>query len=283
MSYDLFFSADGSDAPDVRELTDYFRSRAWYDIEDDAARYRDGDTGVHFAFLWSFDDSGEKVEKVTFTINYARPRFFALEAADELDDFVDTFDFEFSDPQSEETVAAYDRDRFLREWNHGNKAAVEAISEQDEGAAFEFSLSADELRRSWEWNRARGDLQTSLGGAVFVPRVLLFARNGSVECGIVWPDAIPLVLPDVDFVLVSVPQDDSEGPPKATLVEYDDFVAAVGDAGEFREEPVPHTLLTWNEAPLDLIEELTDVGTIAEPDALTGVPVDSVLDEDILE
>src|SRR5205809_479293 len=138
MSYDLFFlkrQASNAISPEV--ITQYFRGRAHYTLQDQQFWYQNEDTGVYFSFDLTSGGEQEKespeggpeaatadgLEPVglSFNINYFRPHFFGLEAEGELSALTSRFSLRVDDPQNEGMGRGdYSREGFLRGWNAGN-------------------------------------------------------------------------------------------------------------------------------------------------------------------
>jgi hypothetical protein len=138
---------------------------------------------------------------VQFNINYARPRFFALEALTELEAFVSIFGLSVHDPQIDGMGdGRFDADAFLRGWEAGNEVACQALAEN--GQRRPLTLPAKVLNATWEWNIGRQRLQTQVGESIFVPQIMFVAGPGTAVSAAVWSDAIPVLLPTVDVVFL---------------------------------------------------------------------------------
>lgn len=216
MSYDLFF------APTYRvcgidEFLDYFNSRPNYKIEGAAAYYFNEYTGVYFSFEYNgdvhpdeddeedeeeTDDEQEDDYPIAFNINFYRPSYFGLEAANELVEFVAEFELDVLDPQSDDEEEGFSAESFLRGWNAGNRFAYRAILGNDEYLQEALTYPTAGLHEIWKWNYERDELQNRLGDDIFVPRIYFMKVNDKVVTTTLWPDAIPVCLPKVDFVLV---------------------------------------------------------------------------------
>lgn len=217
MSYDLFF------APTYRlcgidEFVEYFSNRPNYKLEGTAAYYFNEYTGVYFSFEYNVDLDTEQIEAemddendeqeedeypIVFNINFYRPSFFGLEAANEIMEFVAEFELQVMDPQGngihEEGFSA---ENFLDGWNAGNEFAYRAILGNDEFQQMALTYPTASLHEIWSWNYGRDELQNRLGDDIFVPRIYFMKVDEKVVTTTLWPDAIPVCLPKVDFVLV---------------------------------------------------------------------------------
>lgn len=270
MSYDVTISLDDeATSPDA--IREYFRGRRWYEVGDEGAEYADIDTGIGFEVDWEADGP---VDRVTFAFREGRPRVYGREAAEELAAFADAF----SSALDEEV----DADEVRADWEASNRGVVE--SGGAEGRT-QHLVDDERLEATWRWNRGRRDLMEQLGGSMFVPRILFFRDVEGLQRGVVWPDAIPLALPEVEFVLVSVPEhvDPSQDTSRAHRISYDQFVDAASSVAEHVDEPVPHLQLRWTEAPVEFIEELTSEHNVADPDNLTGLAIDSIFEGSLIQ
>lgn len=281
MSYDLTFEFDDGGV-EVGELRAHFSRRSWYDVEEGGARYLDGDTGVYFDFHWEIGDDGG-VESLSFRLNFARPSIFGREAAIELEALVDAFEVEVDDPQTETDEIGFDAERFVDQWNDSNRRAIRRLHEQEGSSSHAHTVPREELTETWVWNHSRQSYQATLGREIFVPRIVYFDVDGSLEAAVIWPDGIPFALPDVDLLLITAPGliGDSEDEASA-VVDSADFHDRAGTPDERRTEPTDHGLYRWQSSPRDLVGELIDGGRSADQDELEGVSFDAMLDEKLV-
>src|SRR5262249_45535066 len=142
MSYDLDLHPRPGQALGRDRVLAHFTDRPGYTIDGDEVNYHNEETGVYFSFRYSpasdepVDEDepnrGTQKEHVWFNMNYFRPHFFGLEAADELDDFVQALDLTVSDPQAEGMgEGEFSREGFLRGWNAGNRFAHQASAQME--------------------------------------------------------------------------------------------------------------------------------------------------------
>ena len=201
MSYDLFFK---SPKLGQTELERYFNARRWYTVKATKsgaqAWYGNEDSGVYF----SFDVSSESV---ALNVNYFRPSFFGLEAADEVTAFVDAFQPTIHDPQSEGMgEGPYSRDGFLRGWNAGNRFGHRGILAQVAGSQTFHTVPAARLQALWRWNYQRDRTADYLNTVemlpCFVPKITPVLIGGVFRTIVAWEANIPILLPDVDAIIV---------------------------------------------------------------------------------
>lgn len=201
MSYDLYFSFP---RPVARaDVEAWFTKRRHYAVHDSAV-YQNSDTGVYFVFGFQVDGSQPDVlQRIAFNLNYFRPHVFGLEAEPEVRAFVERFQPQIEDPQTNGMGAGpYSGERFLAGWNTGNAFGYESILPQQKSQSAFASLPEARFEAIWRWNHALADVQSELGESVFVPRVMMFKVDGALRSVAVWSDGIPTLLPEVDAVLV---------------------------------------------------------------------------------
>lgn len=218
-----------------------------------------------------------------FNLNYFRPPFFALEAFDEVAAFVAACDLVVDDPQlSGMGRGELDRDGFLAGWNAGNRFAHGAIVAQHEVKSFHGRPEAT-LLAIWEWNRARRALQERIGSGVFVPRIAFFEIGGALRSGAVWPDALPVLLPEVEVVVVGrqelAPRRFLSRHPDVVALEWESVAGAL--AGFARVEgAVAHRALTYRHPPGELVRFVRELAPGREK--IRAVPLDEVLSAELL-
>ena len=216
MSYDLYFGADtGRSGPTVEEQRAYFSGRAGYEVTDAQAWYSNEDTGVYFCFDLGNqpieveeDEAGQDADTTpfenlaSFNLNYFRPHFFGLEAALEVEAFVQNFDLVIDDPQLDGMgQGRFTAEGFLKGWNHGNAFAYRAMA-QTTPSEQTLLMPTSRLDSIWRWNFNRKDFQAQLGDTVFVPKMMFLNVDGAPRTFCAWGDAIPVMLPEVDLVFI---------------------------------------------------------------------------------
>lgn len=203
MSYDLSFVPSAEGAP---LTTEYFRDRAYYSVEGGQAVYQHPDSGVYFIFE-DVAEGGDCDPPATLQLilNLYRPHFFALEAADEIEALVAATGAQIHDPQDAETaVRPFDARRFIAAWNDSNAKGCRALLAPTAGEPLPvpFTRPNAELEAIWRWNRSRSERAERVDDDVFIPRVSFLTVGADVWTVVVWTDAMPAVLPEVDGVLV---------------------------------------------------------------------------------
>lgn len=263
MSYDLSFAVPKErQPPSDSEVAAYFAKHRAYGIEGTAARYFNENTGTYFAFEWGvrplltdpeLAKRGLRPTGISFELNYARPHFFALEAAIELEALVGELGLSVDDPQSGGMgIGPFDSEVFVRAWHKGNQGTLDILvsSIYDRGGKAEELnlLPMPDLDRSWNWNY-RLPLFAQRPDHV-APRVRFFRHaKGYIRSFVPWSDAKPIALPSVDCVLLL-----DTASKKRVLVD----IAALEPARQRgrKSEELPEHLLIEDEAALGFVRDL---------------------------
>ncbi|MEZ5943637.1 MAG: hypothetical protein R3C18_19760 [Planctomycetaceae bacterium] len=277
MSYDLFLGSP--DRPLTSEqFMSFFEGRPHYDVSEQQAVYENETTGVYFCFDFSPEDG-----TVAFNLNYFRPHFFGLEAAPEVAAFVEAFDLDIHDPQHEGMEdGPFSVEGFLQGWNTGNRFGYRAILTSHPPEDTHVYPTTD-LERIWRWNYRLDRLQEQEGEMLFVPRYMFITKDGVTRSMVVWPDAIPILIPQADFVYIL--RDELSLKPQAedhremTLVKWDQVESLVssfpfdGEAGCYR--------LDYASAPLAVVQHIQSL-PIHPLGSNVGLSLDRVLNAEIV-
>ena len=291
MSYDLLFGQQ-TEQPSFSwgDFQRYFGERA-YTLSDRQALYESEDTEVYFSFDFHEPDTdlsaSEEVPNagaipVAFNLNYFRPHVFGLEAEPEVAAFVNAFNLTVFDPQGEMESSEYSAEGFLRGWNAGNEFAYRAILSQG-GDRELHSLPRDRIEAVWRWNHARQARQQAGDDAYFVPKIF-FTAGPVVRTAAVWGDGMPILLPQVDLVLIArqelAPRRWFRAAPDVAVLTWPEaerllrpFATIPGDPSE--------RLLQYDQPPAQLEQALRALAPARErPEML---PTDQVLNSELLE
>lgn len=287
MSYDLFMKPRAG-AVEREQFLQYFKGRPHYKAEGEQAWYQNEDTGTYFCFEYADratsdpPDEGESGYPLSFNINFFRPTHFAKEAEPEVTAFVRHFDLLVDDPQVDGMGnGPYDPAKFLTGWARGNKCGAQAIQQHERSQTI-FTVPSAELERIWRWNLERDRRQAATGEARFVPRICFLDVDGAARSAVVWPDAIPSLIPRVDYLMV---HRDQLAPRRLLWRKPDTILVRWADA-----EPIirkhataadgPAFLLDYDAAPPALVEF---VGKLPSgPAELKGITADKVLDAELV-
>lgn len=202
MSMDLFFRP--KDAPTgIEPWKIYLASRSHVSVEGNVATYLNKDTGVYFQCHIS--DGAQATDPagypISLHVNFVRPRYWIWEIAPFISDFVSTFAFDILDPQvGGKGEGPYDVNRMINGWETGNKFACSVMRAR--GTAI-LTMPGSRLDAIWRWNMGRHQRQAELKIDRFIPQIMFAAASDrKVVTVAVWGDAIPSILPPVDYLLI---------------------------------------------------------------------------------
>jgi hypothetical protein len=285
MSYDLHFKPrTGAISPD--QFAAHFQSRAHFRTDETQALYENRLTSVYFGFVLNEEPNPGAVPRypASFTINYFRPSFFVLEAQLEVEAFVQAFDMVVLDPQNNGMgEGEFDSARMISGWNAGNELAYKTILADPGKRGSLFSLPTDELMSTWRWNRGRLALQDRLGESRFVPGVITVAIAGQLCTAVVWPDAIPAAIPEVDYLIVPrkklAPRKFLRRAQDIALVLRSDALLLLSQhrAARFSD----FLLLDYDNAPPDVTKYVESLPPSTEQ--IDDIPADQVLNRELVE
>lgn len=287
MSYDLFFRPRSSEI-DEEAFEQYFLSRPHYKVDLPQAWYQNEDTGVYFVFELKLEHEADADEDdtspVSLNINYFRPSYFILEAEPEVTAFVHAFDMTVSDPQMHGMGEREYNPALLKSgWNHGNDFGYSAILREPQNRSTVFSLPAAALMKAWSWNLGRHQLQNKLGDNVFVPRVLFVNIEGQAVTTAVWPDGIPIAVPEVDILLVPrkelAPRRFLRRVEDRALVSLNDARTVLEQHGKRRTGDI--LVLDYSSPPGEIVKYVQSLP--ADTRDIQGLAADQVLDREIVE
>ena len=195
MPFEVWLNSSGAPfAPDITGAL--FRDRPHYDVERGWSLYRHPDTGVEFSVIWAPPSSVSPEpwsdgRRMMFRVNHLRPDFFGLEMVSEL--------FAVLPSLPGRPVVERGRTALESEWRATNREAIRAAEAM--GHSFP-RLPSVRLHDIWQWNRSREKRQRNQGSSVFVPKISLLERSGSVASTAIWTDGDPVLLPPVDIVTI---------------------------------------------------------------------------------
>jgi hypothetical protein len=151
--------------------------------------------------------SGVYETGLSFSLNYARPTFFALEAMPVIEALAAYFGVTMFDPQREPSLGIFDSEQLVESWSKSNQWAVGALAKDNDNF---FRLAPDTSTRFWTYmNSDYPRLSQELEGPdVFVPKLFLISHEGSkeAETAIAWTLGIHLVVPQSDWIVVVFPK-----------------------------------------------------------------------------
>ncbi len=290
MSYDLFFQSNPAGTPITGDtFRDYFSNRSHYKTDDRGqAWYSNEDTGVYFLFELSQPEKrGEErdVEQAdaSFNLNYYRPHIFGLEAEPEVASFVATFRPSITDPQvAGMTDGRYSGDAFLLGWNTGNAFGYRAVGSQQGPKSQPLTLPSAAIERFWRWNYGRGAKQRDVGESIFVPRVMFLRSREGVASFVVWGDAMPILLPEVDLVIIIreqlAPRRLFRRKTDRALASWAQILPAIAPYSKF-DEALAYYRLDFPAPPNEIVSFIESLSPHVEE--LKGIAVSDVLDHEL--
>lgn len=296
MSYDLYFvHPDGRPLP-AEDLESYFGGRPNYETKPGQAWYTNEDTGVCFSFEWRLpaetdedppeDEAGNVIPSVAeFNLNYFRSHVFALEAEKELALFVKRFGLKVYDPQVDGMGDGdYSSNGFFKGWNAGNEASYATLQKQDGRSGVTFTMAARQIEGYWRWNYEREALQEQMGDMIFVPRIVFLRVNGRALSALVWTDAIPIALPQTDYLVLLKNQLASRrlfGKKQELALAEWQAIAPILSPFPVHAGPVEYRLLQYSEAPASVVAFFRRQATYTGK--LEWVPLDSIHDAEFVK
>jgi hypothetical protein len=277
MSYDLYL--DFKSRVRMEDIFEFFLARANYKANGSQIIYENGLTGVYFMLNFSEEKKGflrKNDIKAHININYCRPSFFGLEAEIEIADLLKRFPCQIHDPQMNGMGdGPYSREGFLRGWNAGNEFGIEAVLSQSSDPI--LHLPSSQLHKTWHWNYSRPLRQARCGNRQFVPQVLYMLISGRVRTVAVWGDALPAILPEVDFILLARQENGNSVFGYMPWDEVTDLLNANGYHCETDGFNLDYT------APPARVGDFIRDFTPADRSELTRLSPDRILDEELVQ
>jgi hypothetical protein len=286
MSYDLFFKQrNAGPAPTTSDFAEYFSGRSNYESGEGQMIYQNEATGVYFIFdIGEQEDEEPGLLPVTFNLNYFRPHIFGLEAEPELTAFVRQFDLTVFDPQTDGMGdGEYSPEGFLRGWNTGNAFGYRSILQQNPNEKL-LTLPTAWIEACWRWNLAKDELQNQFGEDVFVPRYLFLQREGRAVPTVVWPDGIPIAIPQAELVLIQR----KDVLPKRFFRSVEDVVWAdwetvreIVEQYPLEQGALPYRLLNYPSVPEEIVTWLKQLQPSNEE--IEAIGTDKILNAELVQ
>jgi hypothetical protein len=287
MSYDLYFKFRKPESkPDTIAFATFFKQRKHYEVTDKQVVYQNEITGVYFIFDLGGADMEEEPDllPLSFNLNYFRPHILGLEAEGELKALVEKFDLLVSDSQIDGMgEGEFSSQQFLSGWNKGNEFGYHSIVQQHPNEKL-LTLPTTKIEACWRWNFAQAELQQKLGDDVFVPRFMFLNRGGTVITTVVWPDGIPIALPEADIVFFPrktiLPKKFFRSPEDKVLAIWNE-VSPLLEQFPLEHGALPYRLLRYTSPPDSVVTHLRGLKPNSEKPE--GVSVDKILNAEIVE
>ena len=249
MSFDLYFYKAKDNPVTEKDVATYLSNNLTSNISKSTRQwdYENPETGVYFLIDWNEPDSeDEEFEgfinlNFSFSLNFFRPDFFALESFPIVEKFVNDLDLFIFDPQDFNDVvipAKFPAGYLETEWiAHNNQVTL------DQFEKFNFKyLAADKSNYLWRFQFHREKLQNGLTEDIFVAGIFILEsdKDGQLYTFCVWPNHIPVILPKVDYVIIKkVHKKLFKTIEESGFVQYDKIIAELGNSFETFEHNVP--------------------------------------------
>jgi hypothetical protein len=279
--YELFFVTLEAVPPDRAAFERHFVSRPHYEVAKGRARYENEDTGVTFSFEIAPQQapvSGRPRAWARFVLDFVRPSLFAEEATQELDPFTARFGDGVLDA-GDAAHTRYSTHAFLKSWEAGNRAACGRYRAGVPGPPFVMPRSR--LLSVWNWNFRRRALQAEEGEDVFVPRVWFIRTGSEVSTAMIWPDAMAIRAPQVDYVIFSrdalAPRNQLGRRPDVAVAAWESIVTSI-TGSVFYDSPLVNWRIVSNPVLIGLAQRVASLkGTDEMPEI---VAPDKILDRE---
>jgi hypothetical protein len=283
MRYELSFMASGRVSTDRAVFERYFAARPNYTVSKGKARYENPDTSVSFLFQHGAgtDARGARPHAwTTFRLELPCPSYFAEEATFELAAFTREFGSDGAGRTDGEALT-YSVPEFLRNWESANRLACAPFLDDLQPGEPPFTMPRARLLAAWQWNYKRRAMQDQEGGGLFVPRIwFIRCEDGAGTC-VVWPDAIAVRAPQVEYIIFSrerlAPRHALGRTPDVALAPWSMIAPKITGNAFYDSQPV-----NWRVTDALVLNGITRVvsklrGVSDMPDFL---PPEAVLDEE---
>ena len=217
MSFDLYFYKRRDSTITEQNVADYLTQNLLFNNSKNTKQwcYGNPETRAYFALDWTeaiedqesielFDNFEEyKYLNFSFSINFLRPTFFGIEIFPIIEKLINDLDLYILNDQDENDPTnphKFPLGFFQEQWiKLNNRLALDRFEE----FKLEY-LPLEESNYLWLHQYHRRDLQKKLGEDVFVPAffVLKNKEDGKLYTACVWPQHIPIILPQVDYLIV---------------------------------------------------------------------------------
>jgi len=249
MSFDLFFYKRITNPVTESDVVSYLKNNLPFNISNSNRQwdYENPETGVYFVIEHSKieDDEQEEFEgfiflNFTFSLNFLRPDFFALESFPVIDKVVDDLDlflFNSQDFGDHPVPSKFPENHLRDEWiQHNRSLALDYF----EKVGLKY-MSAEKSNYLWNFQFQREVLQKSLGEDIYVSSILILEseEDKKLYTMCVWPKHIPVILPKVDYVIIDKEYRSFFKDVVASgLVPYDSILKKMRDSFEVFEHDI---------------------------------------------
>ncbi len=273
MAFELLFFKHKDTKIILKDVVAFFTDKPNFlvkplNVDNYSFEYKNPQTNV--AFKINYNEKDELITELTydenygycftsFSMNYTRPSFFALEAMPIVEAFSQTFNLYINDIQSlteeKNALKLYTKAELMTTYLNNNQIACIEFNNQ-------FALTSTDKAKTdyfYEYTSARDELEKTLNVDVVIPDIS-FLKNITTEdvfTVISWDDCIPTLLPKVDYVLVIRAVKGFLGRKKqsTSLVPYEELFTTFKDLLEKTNSPI-HDLYFLTEEKANLGKDL---------------------------
>jgi hypothetical protein len=255
MSYDLNFYKRKESTLTEEGVTQYLNEHLPYNVSEYYKQwvYENPETGVYFVVEQNeADTDAEDIElfnnvpafensNFSCSINFFRPTYFGFEIFPIIEKFMSDLDLYVLNPQDD--VDFDNPQKFLpgylqNQWISQNR---ELVKENFEKMQFKY-MPLEKSNSLWEFQFQRELIQNNLSEDIFVAGILVLQSNEGEQLYTVcvWPEHIPVVLPQVDYVIIKKKYSRFfKNIEESGLVSYSHIMSKLGHAFEDFKHEVP--------------------------------------------
>ena len=218
MSYDLYFYKKKDNPFSKEEIILEFKKMIPNDISevDTQIHYENERTGVYFLIdinepnsekedIELFDQfDGFENTNLSASINFLRPDYFGQEIFPIIGSICEKLDLHIFNPQefdqSRERPLKWTSTELVQHWTeHNTQVSKQQFKELD----LKY-YPKDKSDKIWEYTSKIEALDREIEEDVYIPNVFMIMDESTKELFsyVVWSEAIPLILPKVDFVIL---------------------------------------------------------------------------------
>lgn len=214
MSYDLYFFKRKDSNLTTDQIGEYL-SNNLTPVNENGNQwfFKNEDTEVYYSFetidepdeddeVEDLPDSFKDFENtgIAFNLNFIRPSFFAQEAFNFVETFLNDLDLFVMNPQGNDDSPSKPSKKFLFE--NWNKTNIWASKEHFDDTSLFYPL--DKSNEVWEYNYRRQQIQNEIGDDYFVSKNFFFkeTQTNKVVTLSMWTEHIPNILPITDYYLL---------------------------------------------------------------------------------
>ena len=218
MSYDLYFYKKEDNPFSKEEILSEFKKMIPKDISevDTQIHYENERTGVYFLIdinepnsekedIELFDQfDGFENTNLSASINFLRPDYFGQEIFPILGSICEKLELHIFNPQefdeSRERPLKWTSTELVQHWTDHN---MQVTKQQFKELELKY-YPKDKSDKIWEYTSKIEALDKEIEEDVYIPNVFMIMDESTKELFsyVVWSEAIPLILPKVDFVIL---------------------------------------------------------------------------------